>query len=747
MERRELLQGINIRSVVRQIGIHVSGEDGVWLSCRCPLPSHGGEDKNPSFRICVEENGDHEKGFWICHKEGKSGSIFDLVIETGNANDFKQACQYLNVAVGNNRSTPEAQKDRKSKGKATSVVSHEVLETQQNALFRNERAMSYLRTTRGLLDRVITDSGLGFSGHKFDAITVPYRADDRVARNCKMIAWPKPAKGDSWPRAMFTEKGGWQGLYVPFDLTTDSPVIVVESELDCLLLWSIGRQAIATGGTANMKHRTLSSLEKAGLSLVIYADSDEAGRKVSDAYRIEVFKEIDQTGASPKISILTPKHDAKGKDIGDQFVWFLAGEAQGDPAQAREMTATWLDDRFEDSLDVDDHVTLDQIMDLTKEGEPKKTQRNLRLILNHHRRFAGKLWVDSMGERLMWEDRPFRDTDISRSQEWIESETGLLFSTDHLYRKMTEVAESRRRHPVQDYLERCRWDGKPRIGQMVGTVLQVDEATERDIELKRAYLKRWMISAVARAMRPGCKADAMLVLVGGQGLGKSTFGRSLVTDRWFSDQEAHIENKDYLAEIHRNWIVEVSELDATTRRKDIAQLRGFVSRQTDTFRPPYGRTSIDLDRSFVFLGTTNHQSIVREEDGRRYWPVKVSRIDTAWVEASRDHLWGEALALFRQGEPWWLTDAENALRAKDTEDTFSEVDPALEVVQDFLEDYNSPSEFTVKDILKELNDNGLQRASNQIGTLLRRLGCKRVMLKERGRQRRVWIRGDTAVTG
>jgi predicted P-loop ATPase len=38
-----------------------------------------------------------------------------------------------------------------------------------------------------------------------------------------------------------------------------------------------------------------------------------------------------------------------------------------------------------------------------------------------------------------------------------------------------------------------------------------------DGALVRAIGRRWLIQAVARAMQPGCQADAVLVLIGEQG--------------------------------------------------------------------------------------------------------------------------------------------------------------------------------------------------------------------------------------
>lgn len=60
-------------------------------------------------------------------------------------------------------------------------------------------------------------------------------------------------------------------------------------------------------------------------------------------------------------------------------------------------------------------------------------------------------------------------------------------------------------------------------------------------------LRLFMLGAISRVFKPGCKFEVMLCLVGGQGAGKSTFFRLLaVKDEWFSDDLKKIDddNKD-----------------------------------------------------------------------------------------------------------------------------------------------------------------------------------------------------------
>ena len=56
-----------------------------------------------------------------------------------------------------------------------------------------------------------------------------------------------------------------------------------------------------------------------------------------------------------------------------------------------------------------------------------------------------------------------------------------------------------------------------------------------DTEYSRAVGSRWLVSAVARVLRPGAKADCCLILEGAQGIRKSTALRTLASD-YFTDE-------------------------------------------------------------------------------------------------------------------------------------------------------------------------------------------------------------------
>ena len=87
----------------------------------------------------------------------------------------------------------------------------------------------------------------------------------------------------------------------------------------------------------------------------------------------------------------------------------------------------------------------------------------------------------------------------------------------------------------------------------------------------------------------------------------------------------------------------------------------------------------------MFGGTTNRDDFLHDETGaRRYWPVKVVKIDLAWLRKNRDQLFAEAKARFDRGEEWWPSDEWEDQYAKPEQSKFQETD---EVWEDAIKEY------------------------------------------------------------
>lgn len=219
--------------------------------------------------------------------------------------------------------------------------------------------------------------------------------------------------------------------------------------------------------------------------------------------------------------------------------------------------------------------------------------------------------------------------------------------------------------PLRDYLQGLTWDGVPRASRLLLDYCHADPMLD-GVDLTAILgqtAKQWLISAVARALDPGCKVDTVLVLEGRMGRHKSEFFKEL-GGGFYTVGHVDLANKDTMMVAQRTWIIELAEL-AALNAASRESTNAFLTTATDTFRPPYGAAVTESKRRCVFVGTTEDDDWLQSEKGiRRYWPVKVSeRIDLARVKADRDQLWAEAVALYKAGERWWFTEEEEMLAA------------------------------------------------------------------------------------
>ena len=237
--------------------------------------------------------------------------------------------------------------------------------------------------------------------------------------------------------------------------------------------------------------------------------------------------------------------------------------------------------------------------------------------------------------------RPCEGRDVDEARRWLREHHGHVpWDRVSLDEVVDAVAMGRPWHPLREYLDGLSWDGVPRVDTWLTRFLGAER------EANTALMgSRWLIGAVARAFEPGVWAD-VLVLEGPQGIGKSSTV-AVLAGPWFSDEYV-TKAMDDPAGLHGAWIWEIGHLDDGRHE----ELRSFLSRRIDRYRPKYSRRWIEERRTTVFVATTNYPM---PDLGRQFGRVKVSKAaDREEVKATRDQLWAEAVARYRGGEPWHL---------------------------------------------------------------------------------------------
>lgn len=279
------------------------------------------------------------------------------------------------------------------------------------------------------------------------------------------------------------------------------------------------------------------------------------------------------------------------------------------------------------------------------------TEYNVKVLLTYHPMLKGRMWRDEVTGIQQMEPRAGawceKGGPLENSLAWdvvvaIQEHLHLkLCSVDGMMTALGAAADARVRNLRREWLLSLKWDGVKRMGKLF-----IDGFGAEDTKLNRVVAETWLIGAASRTLRPGVDFQVVPVLIGAQGIGKSTGLGALMPDwRWFLDTKIDMAGGKAAYEIVRQaTVVELQEL-AGVRKAEVESVKAFVSAREVSYRASYARQTSSVLASWVFIGTTNEEEFLTDTTGnRRFVPVRVKRgVDTvAWCTKNRDQLWAEA---------------------------------------------------------------------------------------------------------
>lgn len=326
-------------------------------------------------------------------------------------------------------------------------------------------------------------------------------------------------------------------------------------------------------------------------------------------------------------------------------------------------------------------------------GQVKKTINNIVMILENSAGIKGKIALDEFANRgmvlgpLPWnsEDgkRFWTDVDDAELARYLEIGFGIT-GLEKIDKALVIVSFKNKFNDVKTYIESQKWDGKKRIDTLLHDYL----GTEQNV-YTADVMRKSLAAAVGRAIDGSIKYDYIPILVGAQGIGKSTFVAKLGGD-WFSDSLTNFEGKEAAEMVQGTWINELAEL-AGFNRSETNAIKQFVSKQHDIYREAYGKRTNKYPRRCVFFGTTNEDTFLRDATGnRRFWPVTCGVVEpTKSIFDDLDkgevgQIWAEAAFLYKFGEPLYLT-GESEKLAAGAQESHREDNAKKGIIQEFLE--------------------------------------------------------------
>lgn len=351
-------------------------------------------------------------------------------------------------------------------------------------------------------------------------------------------------------------------------------------------------------------------------------------------------------------------------------------------------------------------TNIDLIYDTDKDGNPKIRQcaENVARVILNDPAVAHKIKEDTFGHRLVYFGQLDWRAEGDTLGEWSDKDDSALRSYLHMKYRLRNKGDyedgfnmalfENSWNPLVSRLNALEWDGVPRIDEAMTYFLGV-EKNEYNLAVFRYFLQ----GAVHRAYDPGCKFDNMIVLIGNQGDGKSTFFKFLaLNEEWYTDNFnfRDTKSKSTIEYMSGKWILEMGEMDVMKKDNVTAnELKAFISSQADDYRTPYEKRPQRRPRQCVFCGTSNDKNFLKDRTGnRRYFPIDCHATDETKdrifnYKLSRPYLeqvMAEAVAYYKaHPDEELILPKHIELMAKEAQDEHLEEDVWVQIIDDYLE--------------------------------------------------------------
>lgn len=353
----------------------------------------------------------------------------------------------------------------------------------------------------------------------------------------------------------------------------------------------------------------------------------------------------------------------------------------------------WREPKLTMMLDKDGNVT----------DRPAQTIHNAEEAIMYDRELFGRIRFNEIAYapyvygNLPWRQykgwREWTNTDDSNLRSYIEKHYGLK-SSEKVMDALANVCSKYTVNPIKAMLETCHdnWDGNKHVENLLPNMLGAEKS-----EYTTAVMRLIMLGAVARVYHPGCKFDYMMVLVSDQGIGKSTFLRLLcINDAWFNDNFSTLDGDKAVEKLRGMWIVELAELQATKRTKDVETIKAFITSRVDTYRVPYGRRTEQRPRMCILCGTSNPTDFLTDRTGnRRFLPITCGLhpakydmfSDEAATRMEFAQAWGEIMDeyLRKGGKVSLVLPKRLQHEAINMQERYMEEDPRVGIIQEWLD--------------------------------------------------------------
>ena len=215
-------------------------------------------------------------------------------------------------------------------------------------------------------------------------------------------------------------------------------------------------------------------------------------------------------------------------------------------------------------------------------------------------------------------------------------------------------------HPLREYVENCRpyTAGQPDWIAWLASRVTV-AGGEEEQKLWVSTFRKWFVAMVAGWLSDEAVNQQVLVLVGKQGIFKTTWLEHLLPPelRAYSCKMANSTslNKDERLRIAEYGLIALDEIDAMGSR-ELNVLKSVITASDISERAAYGYTKERRIRLASFCASGNKQEFLTDLTGNRRWlPFQVENIQNPFfITLPYEQIYAEAKYLIEKGFQYWF---------------------------------------------------------------------------------------------
>jgi predicted P-loop ATPase len=215
-------------------------------------------------------------------------------------------------------------------------------------------------------------------------------------------------------------------------------------------------------------------------------------------------------------------------------------------------------------------------------------------------------------------------------------------------------------NPLVSYLENLpEWteEQPDYLAELARTVTV--KGGDREQKLFEEYLKKWMVAMVAAWVEPDVVNHTVLVLIGGQGVNKTTWFNFLLPPRlkrYFTLllNTKNLSDKDEKLKLSFKALVSIEEIEKMDDSLS-TYIKAVITAPDTDIRVSYGRFSEQRPHIASFCGTGNNVQFLNEAVSRRWLPFEVTSIVSPRQHPfNHDGIFAQTYHLFRTGFRYWF---------------------------------------------------------------------------------------------